>query len=132
MVVSKAPMFDTVTIWGVGLGVPTSVAPNVTVGGEKLIAGAMPEPVRETFSATPFFWVTVTAALRGPMVPGVKVTLTVQKAPLPNVIGSMGQSLVWWKAVGLRPVMSMVSMVNGELPTLVTVTVFAALVVFSG
>ena len=131
MLVSTAPMFDTVTVWGVAV-VPTNVPLNVKVAGEKLMAGAMPEPVSEIFSATPLFWVTVTAALNEPMVPGLKVTLIVHVPLTAKVDGSIGQSLVWWKAVGLRPVILMLSMVSAELPLLVTVTVCAVLVVFSG
>src|SRR5579864_3203891 len=61
------------------------------------------------------------------MVVGVKVTLTVQLAPAASVAGETGQVLVSAKL----PVVEILEKVKGVAWLLVTVTVWAALVVFT-
>lgn len=64
---------------------------------------------------------------------GVNVTLMVQLPPLAaRVGGETGHVLVWAKSPAFVPVIEMELMVRAEVPSLVSVTVCAALVVFSG
>src|SRR5438874_2124413 len=68
-------------------------------------------------------------AVRVPVAVGVKVTLTVHEAPAASVLGLIGQLLVWAKSLALVPVSPMLVMVRAPVPLLVSVTVWAALLV---
>src|SRR2546421_214298 len=73
----------------------------------------------------------LTLALREPVAEGVKVTLMVQEAPAANVLEPLGQVLVWAKSALLVPVRPLLLMVRVALPLLVSVTVWAVLVVLT-
>ena len=72
-----------------------------------------------------------TVALRLPLVVGVKVTLMVQFDPAASVLDPVGQVVVWAKSPALVPARLMLLMVRAALPLLVSVTVWAALVVLT-
>jgi hypothetical protein len=81
----------------------------------------VPVPVRLTLWGLPVaLSVRVTAALRVPPTPGVKVRLTVQLAPAAT---PDPQVLVWAKSPGLAPVSAMLVRVKAALPVLFRVTV---------
>ena len=73
--------------------------------------------------------VIVTLALRLPPAVGVKVTLMVQLAPAASVLELLGQVLVWEKSPLLVPLRPILLIVKAPVPLLVSVTVWAALVV---
>ena len=75
--------------------------------------------------------VMLTLALRLPLALGVKVTLMVQEAPAASVLELLGQVLVCAKSPALVPLSPMLLMVRAALPLLVSVTVWAALVVLT-
>src|SRR5579859_8286151 len=66
--------------------------------------------------------------VNGPVVGGVNVTLTVQLAPAASVTGETGQVLL---LTAKLPIVEMLEKVKGVAWLLVTVTVWAALVVFT-
>ena len=70
-----------------------------------------------------------TLALSVVVVLGVKVTLMVQLLPAANVLVLGGQVLVCAKSPALVPASPMLLMVRAALPLLVSVTVWAGLVV---
>src|ERR1035438_5098371 len=75
----------------VGAGVPTRTPPNVTVPGEKLRTGAIPEPARETFTACPVLVCNVKAPVSVPMEVGSKVTPMKQELLPASGKGAVGQ-----------------------------------------
>ena len=86
-------------------------------------------PVRATVCGLPeALSATASEALRAPLAEGVKVTLIVQLAPAANVLAHVW---VWAKFVGFVPVNEYPVMVSEAVPVLVSVTVLAALVVFT-
>src|SRR5438874_299907 len=70
-------------------------------------------------------------ALRVPVAVGVKVTLMLQEALAARVVGLMGHMLVWVKSPALVPLIPIVLMVRSALPLLVSVTVWAVLLVLT-
>jgi hypothetical protein len=72
-----------------------------------------------------------TVALRLPLADGVKVTLTAQLAFTASVVEPVGQLLVWLKSAPFAPVTLMLLIVNGAPPELVSVTVWAGLVLLT-
>ena len=93
--------------------------------GKKLALGAAPVPVRLTVCGLPVA-LSVTVMVPGwlPVAVGVKVTVMVQLAPAATEVP---QVLVW--AYGVLA--AMLVMVSAPVPALVSVTVCAALVVFT-
>src|SRR5260370_1438951 len=73
----------------------------------------------------------VTLAPRLPLALGVNVTLIVQEALAASVLGLSGHGLVWAKSPAFVPVTAMLLIVKAAVPLLVSVTVLAALVVFT-
>jgi len=99
--------------------------PKAKLVGAKLAAGAIPVPARVTVCGLPVASsVTVIAPGWLPVAVGVKVTLMEQLAPAAR---EAGQVLVW--AYGALA--TMLVMVRAAVPELVSVTVCAALVVFT-
>ena len=93
--------------------------------GKKLVLGATPVPVRATVCGLPVA-LSVTVMVPGwlPVAVGVKVTVMVQLAPAATEVP---QVLVW--AYGALA--AMLVMLSAPVPPLVSVTVCAALVVFT-
>jgi hypothetical protein len=106
---------------------PTAWLAKVRLVGERLAADAIPVPLTLTLWG---LWetlsVTVTSAVRVPVAVGWKVTVIVQLAPAAMVDP---QLVVCAKSPGFVPEISMLEMLTVELPTFVTVLVWAALVV---
>src|SRR2546421_24840 len=73
----------------------------------------------------------LTLALREPVAVGVKVTLMVQEAPAASVLELLGQVLVWAKSPAFVPARPILLMVRAALPLLLSVTVWAVLVVLT-
>jgi hypothetical protein len=124
------PVLDSVTVWA-ALVVFSSWLPNTRDDGDTPAMIEMPEPPSETASAgfTGSLLLTVRLADRAPTAVGVKVTLMVQFAAAarlaPQVFAEMA------KSPAFAPVRPMLLIVSGQLPVLDSVTVWAALVVFS-
>src|SRR5579883_1250557 len=94
------------------------------------MVGVRAMPVTATFSGlSAALSVIVTLALRLPLAVGEKVTLIVQEALTASVLEPLGQVLVVWKSAALVPVVVMLLMLSGAVPTLLSVMVCAALVV---
>ena len=70
-----------------------------------------------------------TAAVRAPAAAGVNVTVMLHVAAVASVAGLNGQVLVWAKSPAFAPPSAMPVMDNGAAPVLLSVTVWAALVV---
>jgi hypothetical protein len=68
-------------------------------------------------------------ALRAPVAEGENVTLITQEALAANVFGLAGQVFDWAKSAAFAPFTARPVIVNGAVPVLVSVTVWAALVV---
>ncbi len=116
------PVFVSVTACA-ALVVLTCWFPNERLVGEKLTAGTVPVPARLTFCGLLLaLSVMVMAPVRVPVAVGVKVTLMVHLAPAAT---EMPQSLVCAKS----PPATMLEIVSGALPVLVSLTGFAVLVV---
>jgi hypothetical protein len=104
----------------------------LSVEAEKLVAGAVPDPVRATACGLPAaLSVKFNAALRFPTVGGVKVTLT-EQVPLGTTVAPVQESMVLPKSVGFAPASTTVEMERSPVPVLVTVSVWVALVVVAG
>ena len=105
--------------------VPTSWAENVRLAGETLAMGATPVPVRLMLCGlSPALSLSVTAAVRAPVAPGVKVTEIVQLAPaasVPVALLAGIQVLVCAKSPLFAPLMLMLFRLSGALPLLVRV-----------
>src|SRR3954454_19676400 len=71
--------------------------------------------------------VIVTLAVRAPEAPGVNVTEIEQEAPAASVLGLIGQLFVCAKSLAFAPVIAMLPIDSGALPTLVSVEDCAAL-----
>src|SRR5437868_9660882 len=92
------------------------------------MVGAMAEPVTGALSGlSPALSVTVTFALRVPPAMGEKVTLMVQDVLTARVLEPLGQVFVKPKSPGLVPVVVMLPMLSGAVPTLDNVIVCGAL-----
>src|SRR5205807_2157813 len=103
--------------------------------GLRLTAGldaVVPEPLKATVCGLPLaLSVMVTLALLEPVAVGENVTLIVQEAPAASVLELLGHVLVWAKSPALVPVRPMLLMVRAAVPLLVSVTVWAVLVVLT-
>jgi hypothetical protein len=99
--------------------------PKLKLVGAKLVLGAIPVPERATVCGLPVA-LSVTVVVPGwlPAAVGVKVTLMEQLAPAAT---EAGQVLVWEYGA----LTTMVVMFSAAVPELVSVTVCAALVVFT-
>ena len=99
--------------------------PKAKLVGAKLAAGAIPVPERATVCGLPVA-LSVTVIVPGwlPAAVGVKVTLMEQLAPAAT---EAPQVLVW----AYCALAAMLVMVSAPVPALVSVTVCAALVVFT-
>jgi hypothetical protein len=118
------PGFVSVTAC-VALVDPTAWLVNVKLAGATLAAGTVPVPLRLIVCGLPgSLSVIVTVPVTLPDALGVNVILTVQLAPDAKVAGGTGQVLVWAKV----PVTAIPDTVNGPVPVLESVTVWAALV----
>ena len=117
--VAKSPMFETITVTGVGKVVPTRVAGNVTVCGLKPMTDARPEPESDaTDWLEPSLNPTVTAApLKVPIVVGAKTTEISQVPSAGIVAGSAPQVLVWVKTPPFAP-MTLIAVIVKEAPPL--------------
>src|SRR5207245_6587101 len=103
----------------------TAIGPLFKVVDETF--AVVPIPFRLTFCGLPAaLSVTLSAALRVPLAVGLKVTLIVQLAPAANELPHVW---VWAKSPALVPVIATPLMLREVVPTLVSVAVFAALVV---
>jgi hypothetical protein len=124
LIVSAAePVLDNVSVWG-ALVVLRAWLLKVTVDGAKLMRGAAtPVPVNETICGLPLaLSVTEMEPVRDPAAVGVKVTEIVQ---VPAAATEVPQVFAWLKS----PLGAMLLIVKGAVPVLVSVTVWAALVV---
>src|SRR5713226_757536 len=122
------PVLVSVTVCA-ALVIPTFWLPKLRLPGLKLTAGAnmIPVPLSAAFwGLSTALSVKVTLALRLPVAEGVKVTLMVQDALMASV---PGQLLVWAKSVLFVPLRAMLLILKEAVPLLVSVIVFAALVV---
>jgi hypothetical protein len=125
MLLSAAvPVFVKVTVCA-ALVVPTVCAANVRLVVERLAMGAVPVPERVTVCGL-VVALSVIVIVPGwlPAAVGVNVTLMEQLAPAAR---EAAQLLVW----AYSALATMLVMVRGAVPELVSVTDFAALVVFT-
>jgi hypothetical protein len=112
-----------------GLVVPTSWSAKVKLVGERVAFGpeTIPMPLKARVCGLPAaLSETLNPALRNPDLEGLNVTLIVQLAPAANEVP---QVWVWEKFPALVPVIAMPVMLKLVVPMLVSVTVFAGLVV---
>ena len=111
------------------LVLPTSWFPKLRVDGARLAIGAMPVPLSEAVCVVPLtpplLSVTVSVPLRVPDAAGVKVRLITQ---LPLAGTELPQLFVSAKS----PITAMLVMVSATAPVLLSVTLWAALVVSTG
>jgi hypothetical protein len=129
MVKGAVPLLVSVTVLA-ALVVPVVWFPNARLLGFTVTAGAVPVPLRPTLSGlSAASSVMVTLAVRLPVADGLKVTLIEQVPLTASVLGLTGQVFVWPKSPLLVPVTAMLLIVSGPVPLLVSVTVWAALVV---
>ena len=127
MLSAAVPVLVSVTVWA-ELVVPTVWLPKATLLGLRLTAGTpTPAPVRLTLCGLPgALSVTVSEADWEEAVVGAKVTEIVQLAPAFRLVPQLP---VWANCVGLAPVSPMLVMLSVAVPVLVSVTVWAELVV---
>lgn len=117
------PVFFTVMPTG-GLGAPTSWPEKLTLVGDSRIPAAVGTPVRPTICGLPIALSSrLIVAERFPGAVGLNVTLMMQ---LPGEPIEGKQVLVWVKSPALAPDMLIELKPTGELPVLVTVTVWEA------
>ncbi len=96
----------------------------------EMTGGFVPMPLSDTVCGLPAaLSLMLSVAVRSPTAPGLKVTVIVQLAPASRVAG---QLFVWVKSPAFVPAMLMPLIVSAALPVLVSVTVWAALVVLTG
>ena len=126
------PVLVSVTVWAV-LVLLTVWFPKARLRGERLTTGAgtlVPVPDKLTVCVLPavplLLSVTISVPARAPVAAEVKVTAIVQLAPAAT---ALPQAFVWAKSPALVPVTVMLAILNAALPVLVSVTVWAALVV---
>lgn len=104
---------------------PTIWPPKLRLAPPSATIGAMPVPVSDTICGLPAaLSLMVTAPLRIPLSAGVKVTLTVQLAPIPTLVP---QLLVCAKS----PDAAMLATVSAASPVFVNMNCLALLVVFT-
>jgi hypothetical protein len=117
------------------LVIPSLRLPNVRVVWETTAIGIPPEPVRLTVCELGVaLSAKLSEALKLPLAGGVNVTLTVQVLPELGVGASVAPeqvSALLAKLLAFVPTSVTVEMVRGAVPVLVTVSVWAALVVFT-
>jgi hypothetical protein len=130
MVKVAVPVLVTVT-GSAALVAPTNWFSKLRRGTDRLIAGAVPVPVRLTVCGLPLaLSVSVRLPERLPVAVGVNVTLI--KQLLPAATGALVLQVVPLAATAKSPVAAMLVKVKEAVPVLVTVTGLAALVVPSG
>src|SRR5438094_714804 len=131
IVSAELPLLVRVTAWA-ALVVFTCWFPNETEVGERLTPGVVPAPLKLAVCGLPAaLSATLRVPLRAPAAVGVNVTLMVQVPLTARVDGLNGHVLVWPKSPLLVPVTLMLAIVSAELPLLVRVSAWAALVVFT-
>lgn len=109
-----------------GLVTPVATEPKFRVVGASL--AVVPVPLSGTSCGLPVaLSVMLTSALRAPEAVGLKSTLTVQVAPVPNEVPQVVAVLA--KSPLLVPVIAMVVMVNEALPVFFKVTVLTGVVI---
>jgi hypothetical protein len=128
MLKAALPVLLSVKVWA-ELVVPTAWLPKARVVGERLATGFVLAPVPERVAV----WglpvalsVRVTEAAKDPLAAGMNVTLTVQLAPAATLAP---QLLLCAKSPGFAPVSVMLLMLKAALPVLLSVKVWAELVV---
>lgn len=113
-----APVLVNVTFCG-RPEVPTYWLGKVTLVGDKVTAGPMPDPVRvATWGLAAALSVTLTVALLLPGAAGVNVTLMLQEPPVPTVVP---QLLVWENSALLVPVTAIELTIRAALPAFISV-----------
>jgi len=127
MVSTALPVLVTVTDW-FALTVLISCGPKERVEGERLTAGTpTPVPLKLTVWGLPLaLSVMLTDALRDPVAAGSNFTLIVQLAPAATLLPHV---FVWVKSAVFVPVRPTLVMFKVALPVLVSVALWAALVV---
>jgi hypothetical protein len=108
--------------------------PKLRLEGLRVTAGVgvVPVPERATDWGLPVaLSATERLALRLPPAVGLKVTLMLQLALAARVPAPTGQVVVWLKSPALVPVSPMLLMVRGAVPLLVSVTLWALLLVLT-
>ena len=92
--------------------------------------GRVPVPDRATICGLPLaLSVTEMLAVREPVAVGLNVTLIVQFAPAARVAGETGQLFARVKSPGFAPVIPKALIVMGALPVLLSVALWAVLLV---
>jgi hypothetical protein len=113
---------------------PAMPTVNVALFG-LLMVGAEPTPAPDRLTSCGLsvaLSVIFSTAVRAPVAGGEKVTLTEQEFPTANAFGDCGQSLLEIvKSLPFVPVIAKFVMNRSELPLLVTVTLWALLVVLT-
>jgi hypothetical protein len=134
MLKAALPVLVTVTVWAV-LVLLTVWFPKARLRGERLTTGAgslVPVPDKLMVCVLPavplLLSVTISVPARAPVAVDVKVTAIVQLAPAAT---ELPQAFVSAKSPALVPVTVMPAILNAVLPVLVSVTVWAALVVLT-
>src|SRR5262249_37781620 len=119
-----SPLLANVTVWDAD-GVPTRWLPNAIAFGVRTATGAIPVPPRLIVGTggMELLWM-ARAPERPNLAVGVNVTLTEQFAPAASVVP---QLLVWLKS----PVVAMAPMARAIFPELISITVCAALEVWT-
>ena len=120
-------MLESVTVCA-GLVVVSACPANVSDVGATPAIGAVPKPLRATFSVglTGSLVTMVREAVRAPLAVGRNCTLMVQLAP---PVKLTGHPLDWMKSVGFAPVIPILMTVKDAPPRLERVTGWAVLVV---
>lgn len=122
------PLLVTVSDCG-ELAVDTSWLPKFRVAVDKLIAGAVPVPLREIACGLPeALSVMVSVAVSSAAVDGVKVTAIVVFPPGATEMGRVGAGKA--KSAALAPVTEMAEITKFAVPPFVMVSVSGALAVF--
>lgn len=131
---AAVPVFVSVTVIA-ALVVPCTWLPNVKLVGASPTPGAVPVPVNGAVCVPePALSVTVSVPARAPKAVGVNVTLMVQvfdPAVAGKVAGLIGQAVAPVLVAAKSPEAAIELIVRAPVPLFVSVTVIAALVVFS-
>ena len=131
MVRVAVPEFLSVTVLAFEL-VKFNVVGKLNEAGDRETTGAMPVPLRLAVWGLPVaLSLTDSVPVREPAAAGLNVTLIEQLAFTAKVDGEVGQLLLWAKSPAFVPVIVIPLMVSAAVPPFVSVTVCAALLVFT-
>jgi hypothetical protein len=119
-----APTLVSVTLFA-GLVVPVATVPKFRLVGKRFAVVPVP-PSAACCGLPAALSVTLRAAERAPLAVGLNVTLMMQLDPAAS---ELPQVWVWAKSPGLFPLTAMLVIVKEVVPTFVSVTFIAALVV---